>query len=90
MPSQAKTIKEAVGYKKAKIIMWDVLSGDFDTKISKEECLNNVLENVAPGSVIVFHDSAKAFPHLSYVLPLVLEKLQQEGYIFKSIKTDIL
>ena len=76
--SQAKRIR-AEGYK---IIMWDVLSADFDQKITKEECLLNVISNVRPGSIIVFHDSAKAFHNLKYALPKTLEFLQKNEYQF--------
>ena len=48
-----------------KIYMWDILSGDFDPNLSAEQCLNNVLTNIAPGSIIVFHDSDKAWDRLS-------------------------
>lgn len=65
-----------------KIIMWDVLSGDFDQNLSPEECLNNVLKYTGPGSIIVFHDSLKAFHRLEYVLPRALEKWDSEGYKF--------
>lgn len=65
-----------------KIIMWDVLSGDFDQNLSPEECLNNVLKYTCPGSIIVFHDSLKAFHRLEYVLPRALEKWHSEGYKF--------
>ena len=68
-----------------KIIMWDVLSYDFDKKVTQEKCLQNVLENVRPGSVIVFHDSIKAFNNMSYALPIVLEKLTLLGYSFDAI-----
>lgn len=68
-----------------KIIMWDILSADFDQKIAKEKCLKNVLENIDKGSIIVFHDSVKAFENLKYVLPKVLEKLHQEQYLFKAL-----
>ena len=54
------------------IVMWDVLSGDFDENISGEDCFQNVLKNTSSGSIIVFHDSIKAFPRLEYVLPKVL------------------
>ena len=80
-PSQAKKIREK-GYK---IILWDVLSADFDQKISKEKCLNNVLKNTNNGSVIVFHDSIKAYENLKYVLPKVLVYFSEKGFIFKSI-----
>src|SRR5690606_24255871 len=49
-----------------KIIMWDILSYDFDTKISPQKCLSNVIENTESGSIIVFHDSLKAEQNLRY------------------------
>ena len=80
--SQAKKVKQ-LGYK---IIMWDVLSADFDTKISPEKCLENVLNNVKSGSIIVFHDSIKAFPNLEYTLPKTLKILTERGFVFDAIK----
>ena len=74
--SQAKLIK-AKGYK---IIMWDVLSADFDLTITAENCLNNVISNIKPGSIIVFHDSNKASSNLKYALPRTLEFLQENNY----------
>jgi peptidoglycan-N-acetylglucosamine deacetylase len=75
-PMQSRKLLK-LGYE---IIMWDVLSADFDTKISKEKCLQNVLENIQPGSVVVFHDSAKAFNNLEYVLPKVLEFAKSKNW----------
>jgi peptidoglycan/xylan/chitin deacetylase (PgdA/CDA1 family) len=68
------------------IIMWDVLSGDFDTKISPQKCLQNVIDHTKNGSIIVFHDSIKAFPRLEYALPLALKQLASKGFQFKSIQ----
>lgn len=68
-----------------KIIMWDVLSLDFDTSISKEKCLENVLNNIQPGSIIVFHDSIKAYPNLEYCLPKTLVYLKENGYKMNGI-----
>lgn len=56
-----------------KIVMWNVLSYDYDGNISEEKCLQNVLKNTKPGSVVVFHDSLKAEKNLRYVLPKVLD-----------------
>jgi peptidoglycan-N-acetylglucosamine deacetylase len=70
----------------SKIIMWDVLSADFDQSISPEKCLENVLQNVQSGSIIVFHDSVKAFKNLEYTLPRSLEILKQRGFVFEVIK----
>lgn len=78
---QALKIK-SLGYK---IIMWDVLSADFDTAITKEKCLLNVLKSTKPGSIIVFHDSVKASKNLQYTLPKVLDYFSKKGYFFKAI-----
>jgi peptidoglycan-N-acetylglucosamine deacetylase len=63
-----------------KIYMWDVLSGDFDTKLSPEKCLDNVLSNIEPGSIVVFHDSEKAWERMSYALPKVLAYCKQQHW----------
>ena len=60
--------------------MWDILSADFDTTITPEKCLENVLKNVAPGSIMVFHDSTKAFKNLEYTLPRTLLFLKDNQY----------
>ena len=75
-PSQSRRLRK-LGYK---IIMWDVLSADYKKENSKEKCLENVLKNVESGSIIVFHDSIKAFPNLEYVLPKTLQFLSENGY----------
>ena len=69
-----------------RIIMWNVLSADFDTKITKEKCLNNVMKNTKPGSIIVFHDSEKAFPHLEYVLPRAINYFTEKNFKMGKIK----
>lgn len=68
-----------------KIVMWDVLSADFDHSITKEQCLKNVISNIQPGSIIVFHDSLKAFKNLEYALPKVLDYLDKNNYQCESI-----
>jgi len=80
-PVQAKILRKK-GYK---IIMWDVLSGDFDQSLSKEQCLEHTLKHIKNGSIVVFHDSDKSFKNLDFVLPKVLEHFTQEGYEFKSL-----
>ena len=67
------------------IIMWDVLSGDFDTTINGEQCTQNVIQHAGPGSIIVFHDSAKAMDRLRVALPKVLLHFSKLGYQFKSL-----
>jgi peptidoglycan/xylan/chitin deacetylase (PgdA/CDA1 family) len=79
--SQSKKLRQR-GYK---IIMWDVLSADYDTSISPERCLENVLKNVTSGSIIVFHDSIKAFPNLEYTLPKALKYWVAKGFVFEKL-----
>lgn len=84
-------LKAIAGEKlKLKTIMWDVLSGDFDTSITVEKCYLNVINNAKPGSVIVFHDSLKAFPVLQYVLPMVLKYYSEKGFQFKTLASEYL
>ncbi len=65
------------------IIMWDVLSGDFDMTLKPETCLKGVLKHTKPGSIVVFHDSLKAFNRLEYVLPRAMEVWSKTGYSFE-------
>lgn len=80
-PKQIKFLQN-LGFK---IVMWEVISGDFDAKLSAEKCLNNVLKYAKPGSIVVFHDSLKASEKLKEVLPKVLEYFDQRGFEFKAI-----
>jgi len=80
-PVQARILREK-GYK---IIMWDVLTGDFDQSLSKEQCLEHTLRHIKNGSIVVFHDSIKSFKNLDYVLPRILEHFSAKGYQFKSL-----
>jgi peptidoglycan-N-acetylglucosamine deacetylase len=82
--SQAKGIPAAIKNESTKIVMWDVLSGDFDPAVSKEECLGNVMKTV-PGSIVVFHDSEKAFSNLGYALPRFLQLFSEKGWLFKPL-----
>ena len=81
---QIKSIKSDASLPQ-QIIMWDVLSADFDEKITGEQCAKNVIKNAGPGSIIVFHDSAKAWDRLHIALPLVLNYFSTLGYRFESI-----
>ena len=83
---QAKHISDAMKNKLAKIVMWDVLSGDFDESLSGEQCLNNVINHSSNGSIVVFHDSDKAFSRLQYTLPKTLEFFSSRGYIFRELE----
>ena len=79
--SQARSII-SMGYK---IIMWDVLSADFDTTVTPEKCLKNVLSKTSSGSIVVMHDSHKAKDKIYYALPKILSYFTEKGYVFKSI-----
>ena len=68
-----------------RIIMWSLLSGDFDLKISPERCLENVLFKISNGAIVVFHDSEKAAERMMYALPKVLKILSEKGYTFRKI-----
>lgn len=80
-PSQSKLLRK----KGFKIIMWDVLSKDYDANCSPEKCLENVVKNTKQGSIIVFHDSIKAQNNLKYVLPKAIEILKNKGFVFDTI-----
>ena len=81
-PSISKLIRRKLGYK---IIMWSVLSADFDEKLSPQKCAKYVLLNAKPGSIIVFHDSTKAWERMSYALPETLNYFAANGFCFKTI-----
>lgn len=72
--------------KKFNVIMWDVISCDYDSNLKPEECFKNVIDFVRDGSIITFHDSYKAEKNVLIALPLVIEKLLKEGYSFKKIE----
>lgn len=71
-----------LGYK---IIMWDVLSKDYDASISAEKCYENVIQNVSSGSIIVFHDSNKAKENILNSLEKTIETLKSKGFKFEKI-----
>lgn len=72
--------------KKYNIILWSVLSGDFDTKLSPQKCAKNVIKNSKNGSIIVFHDSLKAQDRMIYSLEKTLKHFNELGFSFNSLK----
>ena len=68
-----------------RIYMWDILSGDFDRDITPEQCAENVISNIRPGSIIIFHDSEKAWDRMRYALPIVLEYCQKQNWKMKAL-----
>jgi len=67
-----------------KIILWDVISYDFEN-ISRQECTDNVIKNVKNGSIVLFHDNVKAEANIKHALPLFLEYSLKNGYTFKTL-----
>ena len=76
---QIKAVKESTDLPN-QIIMWDILSADFDLKLNGEDCARNVIKHTKPGSIIVFHDSQKAWDRMSVALPIVLAYFSKLGY----------
>lgn len=76
-PRQLKAVSE-----KYKVVMWDVLSGDYSPRINKDTCYNNVVKTAKEGSIIVFHDSIKASENLFYALPKSIEYFLKKGFKF--------
>ncbi len=70
---------------KYKLIMWDVLSGDFDPAVNGKRAANRVIKNAVSGSIIVFHDSAKCLRVVQEALPEVLVYFSNKGYSFEAI-----
>lgn len=70
------------------VVMWDVLSMDYDRSRTPERCLRDVLRHTRPGSIIVFHDSLKAEPLMRAVLPEAIERLRAAGYSFAALPSD--
>ncbi len=71
--------------KEYKIIMWDVLTGDYDARISPEQCYKNCINYCRNGSIIVFHDNIKAIENLKYALPKSIDYLIEKGFKFKTL-----
>jgi peptidoglycan-N-acetylglucosamine deacetylase len=71
-----------------RVVMWDVLSRDYDSTIAPEKCLETVTKKVSKGSIIVFHDSIKAETNLRYALPKAIEWLLSNGYEFGKLPME--
>jgi len=79
-PAQYRALHPATS-----VVMWDVISGDFDTRIAPEQCVQNVLGNVRTGSILVMHDSPKALPNLHESLKAIIRSMKAEGYQLKKL-----
>ena len=79
---QLMNLSKRAGFK---IIMWDVLSADFDKEISPDQCSQNVIQNARSGSIIIFHDSKKALETIKISLPEVLHFFSEKGFAFETL-----
>lgn len=79
-----RQIKALGGYQ---IVMWDVLSQDYDRGLSPENCLRRTIRACRPGSIVVFHDSYKAQSNMEYTLPRLIDHFGGDGYVFKALPT---
>jgi len=86
-PPYARATKSQINLlnKEYELIYYDVLSGDFDLKLSPEQCYKNVLKHTKNGSIIVFHDNLKAIPRVKYALPRVIAYFLEKGYTFDTL-----
>jgi len=69
------------------VIMWDVLTYDFDAQLSPERCLEKAIAHTTAGSIVVFHDSVKSIEKLKWVLPRYLQHFAEKGFAFKAIES---
>ena len=72
----------------SRIVMWDILSADFDPACTPDQCVHNVMRSAKPGSIIVFHDSLKSEKTMLAALPVVLSNLRNLGYRFSALRDD--
>jgi peptidoglycan-N-acetylglucosamine deacetylase len=79
-PAQFKALKSNF-----KIVMWDVLSQDYDSTKSNAEVIQNVVGNVSKGSIIVLHDNEKTMNRMSFILPELSNLLKNKGWSFKTL-----
>ncbi|MCQ2195486.1 MAG: polysaccharide deacetylase family protein [Paludibacteraceae bacterium] len=76
--------------KKYQVVMWDVVTRDYNKDLSGEFVLNVVKRKARNGSIIVFHDSLKAEKNMKYAMPKAIEWLLQEGYKFEVLSPEII
>ena len=80
---QIKNLTQVLKYK---LIMWDVLSGDFDPAVDGAKAAKTVIKKAGPGSIIVLHDSATSYRVIQEALPLVMAYFSEKGYSFEAIR----
>lgn len=71
-----------------RIIMWNILAGDWEQQLSPEKCLRQVIRKTKDGDIVVFHDSEKAWPRVQFALPELLRYFSEKGYRFSVIPSE--
>ncbi|MBM3445482.1 MAG: polysaccharide deacetylase family protein [Bacteroidetes bacterium] len=79
--SQARRL-QAAGFK---VVMWGVLSADYNKKISKEKCAVRVSKHIEPGAIVLFHDSEKAANNMLHALEMLLKNATEQGFRFEAM-----
>ncbi len=79
-PSQSRLLGQ-----RFRLIMWSIISRDYNSRLSPQKCYNNVAKYLEAGSIVVFHDSDKSFKNMSYALPRVLKLAKDMGLECKVI-----
>lgn len=72
-----------------RIVMWSVLTGDYDKELTPANVLKNATDHTTDGSIVVFHDSVKAATNMLYALPEFLDHFSRKGYRFSSIPDGV-
>jgi peptidoglycan/xylan/chitin deacetylase (PgdA/CDA1 family) len=67
------------------IIMWDIITCDYDRTLSPNEVFRNITKYSRNGSIVVFHDSIKARDNMFATLPRAIKFWKSEGYEFKTL-----
>jgi peptidoglycan/xylan/chitin deacetylase (PgdA/CDA1 family) len=80
-PSLGRKLKQE-GFE---VVMWDILTYDFDGKVNTDKALRKIVKKTRPGSIVVFHDHPKALAQLKQMLPAYLNQLRQNGYQFSPL-----
>lgn len=69
-----------------KIVMWDVLPGDFSPKKTVQDIIKNTVDNVESGSIIVLHDNTNCGAKMNKALPEIISVLKDSGFVFSSLE----
>jgi len=86
-PYGKATLRQRIALHKKgyRLIYWDILTRDYDKRLTPEQMLANIKLNTRPGSIINFHDSLKSNERMLTVLPQAIEWLQAQGYTLKAL-----